>query len=385
MTRGFTGHEHLDQVGLIHMGGRVYDPELGWFLSPDPFVQFPASTQGFNRYAYVGNNPLSYTDPSGYFLKKLMKVAGIGMNFIPGWTLMNNAFIHGFVSGFLASEGDVKAGMMGMMSAGIAGEIGKINDLSNFSRSALHGITQGAISAAGGGRFGDGALGAFAGSYFSFIPEAVAGPYGSGGEWAKIGRMTAAAVVGGTASALGGGKFANGAWSAAFVSRFNHDSSGARRRAAREARAAIGSEEAVGLAPGAYPIIVDAVSASLGPITVESGDIWLVDKRNDRVLLFRYHSIGAGVGLGASTSRHYGVLGLESAADVTGITVAVGVDGVPGVGGSGSFFSGVPAYSPGAAGGFAVGLHAGFSFSAGHVRFLRSFPTNSAPVIGWKP
>ena len=124
---------------------------------------------------------------------------------------------------FLASEGDVKAGMMGMMSAGIAGEIGKINDLSNFSRSALHGITQGAVSAAGGGRFGDGALGAFSGSYFSFIPEAVAGPYGSGGEWAKIGRMTAAAVVGGTASALGGGKFANGAWSAAFVSRFNHD------------------------------------------------------------------------------------------------------------------------------------------------------------------
>jgi RHS repeat-associated protein len=226
LTRGFTGHEHLDQVGLIHMGGRVYDPEIGRFLSPDPFVQFPASTQGFNRYAYVGNNPLSYTDPSGYFLKKLMKVAGIGMNFIPGWTLMGNAFIHGFVSGFLASEGDVKAGMMGMMSAGIAGEIGKINDLNNFSRSALHGITQGAVSAAGGGRFGDGALGAFSGSLLSFIPEAVAGPYGSGGEWAKIGRMTAAAVVGGTASALGGGKFANGAWSAAFVSRFNHDGGG---------------------------------------------------------------------------------------------------------------------------------------------------------------
>ena len=92
LTRGFTMHEHLDQVGLIHMGGRVYDPELGRFLSPDPFVQFPISTQGFNRYAYVNNNPLSYTDPSGYFLKDLMKVVGIGMNFIPGWTLAGNAF-----------------------------------------------------------------------------------------------------------------------------------------------------------------------------------------------------------------------------------------------------------------------------------------------------
>jgi hypothetical protein len=148
------------------------------------------------------------------------------MNFIPGWTLAGNAFVHGFVSGFLASGGNAKAGMMGMMSAGIASKVGGFADaqeLGNFGRSALHGITQGAISAAGGGRFGDGALGAFSGSLLSFIPEAVAGPYGTGGEGAKIGRMTAAAVVGGTASKIGGGKFANGAWSAAFVSRFNHD------------------------------------------------------------------------------------------------------------------------------------------------------------------
>nr|WP_240902324.1 RHS repeat-associated core domain-containing protein [Wenzhouxiangella sp. XN24] len=224
LTRGFTMHEHLDQVGLIHMGGRVYDPEIGRFLSPDPFVQFPISTQGFNRYAYVGNNPLSYTDPSGYFLKKLMKVAGIGMNFIPGWTLAGNAFIHGFVSGFLASGGNAQAGMMGMMSAGIAGKIGGIENLDNVRRSALHGITQGAVSAAGGGRFGDGALGAFSGSLLSFIPEAVAGPYGS--QEGQIGRMVAAAAVGGTVSRIGGGKFANGAWSAAFVSRFNHDHAG---------------------------------------------------------------------------------------------------------------------------------------------------------------
>jgi RHS repeat-associated protein len=222
LKRGFTMHEHLDQVGFIHMGGRVYDPEIGRFLSPDPFVQFPASTQGFNRYVYVGNNPLSFTDPSGYFLKKLGKAVGIAMNFIPGMQL-SNVWMHGFVSGFLASGGNAKAGMMGMMSAGIAGQVGGIKNLGHFTRSAFHGVTQGAIAAAGGGRFGDGALGAFSGSFLSFIPEGVAGPYGSGGEWAKIGRMTAAAVVGGTASTIGGGKFANGAWSAAFVSRFNHD------------------------------------------------------------------------------------------------------------------------------------------------------------------
>jgi RHS repeat-associated protein len=66
--RGFTGHEHLDAVGIIHMNGRIYDPELGRMLSPDPNVPDPTVTQEFNRYAYVRNNPLSYTDPTGFAL-----------------------------------------------------------------------------------------------------------------------------------------------------------------------------------------------------------------------------------------------------------------------------------------------------------------------------
>lgn len=65
-AKGFTDHEHLDAVGLIHMNGRVYDPELGRFMSADPFVQAPYNSQSYNRYSYVFNNPLSFTDPSGY-------------------------------------------------------------------------------------------------------------------------------------------------------------------------------------------------------------------------------------------------------------------------------------------------------------------------------
>uniref|UniRef100_UPI003AF7BC2B FG-GAP-like repeat-containing protein n=1 Tax=Thiolapillus sp. TaxID=2017437 RepID=UPI003AF7BC2B len=65
--RGFTGHEHLNGLGLIHMNGRVYDPSLGRFLSPDTVIQFPNNSQSYNRYSYVLNNPLSYTDPSGHF------------------------------------------------------------------------------------------------------------------------------------------------------------------------------------------------------------------------------------------------------------------------------------------------------------------------------
>ncbi len=64
--KGFTNHEHLMEVKLIHMNGRVYDPVVGRFLSPDPLIQDPANSQSYNRYSYVLNNPLSYTDPTGY-------------------------------------------------------------------------------------------------------------------------------------------------------------------------------------------------------------------------------------------------------------------------------------------------------------------------------
>lgn len=65
IERGYTAHEHFFQVGLIHMNGRMYDPKLHTFLSVDNFIQDPFNTQNYNRYGYVLNNPLMYTDPSG--------------------------------------------------------------------------------------------------------------------------------------------------------------------------------------------------------------------------------------------------------------------------------------------------------------------------------
>ena len=65
--RGFCGHEHIDEIGLIDMNGRMYDPKLGRFLSPDPYVQSPTNPQNYNRYSYCLNNPLKYSDPSGEF------------------------------------------------------------------------------------------------------------------------------------------------------------------------------------------------------------------------------------------------------------------------------------------------------------------------------
>jgi RHS repeat-associated protein len=63
---GYTGHEMLDNVMLVHMNGRVFDPQLGRFLSADPYVDGADSTQGWNRYAYVHGRFMSATDPSGF-------------------------------------------------------------------------------------------------------------------------------------------------------------------------------------------------------------------------------------------------------------------------------------------------------------------------------
>ncbi|MFC4739226.1 FG-GAP-like repeat-containing protein [Flavobacterium ponti] len=65
LDRGYTGHEHLQGVSLIHMNGRLYDPIVHRFLQPDNYVQDPYNTQNYNRYGYVFNNPLRYVDFSG--------------------------------------------------------------------------------------------------------------------------------------------------------------------------------------------------------------------------------------------------------------------------------------------------------------------------------
>jgi RHS repeat-associated protein len=56
----------LDQLDLVHMNGRVYDPFVARFLSADPIIQDPLNGQNYSRYTYVFNNPTNLTDPTGF-------------------------------------------------------------------------------------------------------------------------------------------------------------------------------------------------------------------------------------------------------------------------------------------------------------------------------
>src|SRR6188474_1487363 len=62
----FTGQREMAGLGIYHYGARFYSPKLGRFLSPDTIVPGYANPQDLNRFSYVRNNPLKYTDPTGH-------------------------------------------------------------------------------------------------------------------------------------------------------------------------------------------------------------------------------------------------------------------------------------------------------------------------------
>ena len=64
--QGYTEHDHVDEIGVIDMGGRYYDAGARRFLTPDPHVTDPLNSQSLNRYSYVWNNPVNLTDPTGF-------------------------------------------------------------------------------------------------------------------------------------------------------------------------------------------------------------------------------------------------------------------------------------------------------------------------------
>ena len=233
-TRGYTGHEMVDAVGIVHMNGRIYDPNLGRFMQADPVIQFPDFSQSHNRYSYVLNNPLTYTDPSGYFIGKLFKKVfkglnkalgdfapflGIALLAVPGinaWAFASwqNAFSFGFWTGGIAT-GSLRGALFGGISAAAFVAIGSqftaetgFFQAGGAGHALTHGVAGGILTELQGGQFGHGFLAAGSGL--------AVGRIGATQGWRAETQFMARVVSAGTVSEITGGKFANGAMTAAF-------------------------------------------------------------------------------------------------------------------------------------------------------------------------
>jgi len=268
---GFTGQTNLS-LGLVHMGGRVYDPAIGRFLSADPNVQYPLSPQSYNRYVYVNNNPLSYTDPTGYlsFGQVVEIVAIVVLSVVTAGAaaaayaaaagvavgstaaLAVGVLAGGAVAGFLSTPGNLGdrlgGALAGACTAGVFNYIGTAfgvagstaGTASYFEKAAVEGLAGGAFSVAGGGRFGDGFLGAAVGS----LDAPLLGAIGTKDVYARVEQAMVAAAIGGSVSSISGGSFEDGAETAAFQNLFNDqthegsdDAAGKREALAEDAEA----------------------------------------------------------------------------------------------------------------------------------------------------
>ncbi len=239
LDRGFTGHEHIDLFDLVNMDGRVYDPVIGRFLSPDPVIQDPENLQSLNRYSYCLNNPLSLVDPSGYsWLSKnwrslvtaavaiTVSVVTLGGATALGAVMLAGAtggFAGGFV-GTLLNGGDLgqafKAGVVGGLVGGAsgflsfaAGSVTSKGITAIIERAAKHAFAEAWMSGIQGQNIFHGMIsGALSSVGNGFINSEVNG---------LALKMASSAVLGGTISEIGGGKFANGAVTGAYSMLFN--------------------------------------------------------------------------------------------------------------------------------------------------------------------
>jgi RHS repeat-associated protein len=240
LARGYTGHEHLDLVDLVNMNGRLYDPAIGRFLSPDPIVQDPDNLQSYNRYSYCLNNPLSLTDPSGYSW------------FSRNWRAITASVVAITVTVVTAGTGTgvgvaIMSGAAGGFAGGVTGAVLSGASLGQtFKAGVVGGVIGGAsgfLSFASGGVSAQSTVGAmleragkhaFSNAWLNGITGGnmkhglITGALSSMGNGlintkldSRALKVGASAVLGGTIDEIGGGKFANGAITGAYGMLFN--------------------------------------------------------------------------------------------------------------------------------------------------------------------
>jgi RHS repeat-associated protein len=247
-TRGFTGQEELTVSGLVHLNGRVYDPTFGRMTSADPTVPDPLDPQAFNRYSYVGNDPLTFTDPSGFsWLSSFFNEASTFFRAVlanPIARAVTQIAIAAILTAFgqpgvgalilsAAASGAIVTGLSGgnlsqmirasISAAVITGEFYGAGQLMAPTAAAFgqpvayaaniaeHGAIACFSSVVSGGSCGSGALSGAASA--GLAPVASQAGY--------FGGAAISGLAGGLLSVAGGGKFENGAVTAAFGYLFN--------------------------------------------------------------------------------------------------------------------------------------------------------------------
>jgi RHS repeat-associated protein len=239
--RGYTGHEQLDDIGIVHMNGRLFDATLGRFLQGDPLIQDPSNLQNYNRYGYCFNNPMTCSDPSGlgfasllkwldplgYAAHKAMTHSAVGRAFIQweiyvgsSWCGPWAAACYGAgeaINASLSGYSDSQAFRIGLVSGATAYANDYVgSNYSGFENVAAHAVVGCASAAASGGSCRSGAVGAAVGSAY----DNATGLHYTG-EGAGVVNFVVSSSVGGLASLASGGTFADGAKQAAYSYLFN--------------------------------------------------------------------------------------------------------------------------------------------------------------------
>ncbi|KAF5274468.1 hypothetical protein FQR65_LT17005 [Abscondita terminalis] len=232
LNRGYTSHEHFEDIGIIHMNGRLYDPLLRRFLNADENIQDPNNTQNYNKYGYVLNYPLMYNDPSGEFIFGFLALWAFWKAVIIGAAIGLASYTLGLaVTGNIDKWnilGALKATFFGALSGAVTFGIGSIfstaasgyqaatefakTTLGMFTQAAAHAVAQGALSLMQGGNFGQafisGALGSLGAKGWGMSMKGLGlSDFAN----STLGMVTFGALAGGIGSELSGGNFWQGA------------------------------------------------------------------------------------------------------------------------------------------------------------------------------
>ena len=207
LIRGYGGHEMLNEFNLINMNGRVYDPVLGRFLSPDKYVQEGDNSQNYNSYSYCLNNPLKYADPSGdvFVLDDFIAITAMGA-------------MMGAMNAAMSDKPIWKGALLGAASAAATYGIGSIfNGVGTFGhellRAGAHGLSSGVFNALNGDNFWNGLISGAASSGI--------GSFAQSSNWNPYLLMASTTAAGGAIAWATGGDFLQGALNGLQIGAFN--------------------------------------------------------------------------------------------------------------------------------------------------------------------